>query len=149
MSPVRVVRRERRIRLDEPTATRTDSFDRAAERDPGHTPSAASDDGHEAGDAPLHAIAERRNAAVETFRAREGELLGRPVLAPADGLTAVVHQDAVRPPGLDERALLRLVLDASGRTVREHLAVEMAAALVQHAGAEGPSPTRRKQPLEV
>src|SRR4051794_4339362 len=129
MSPVRVMRRERRVSLDEPTATRTDCFDRAAERDPGHTPSTASDDGHEAGNAPLHTIAERRNAAVKTFRAREGELLDRPVLAPADGLIVVVHQDAVRPPGLDERALLRLVLDASGRTVREQLATKMAAAL--------------------
>src|SRR5262249_23687238 len=93
--------------------------------------------------------AQRGNAPVETFCARQGELLRRPVLAPADGLTAVVNQDAVRPSGLDERPLLRHVLDARGRTVRKHLAVEMATALVQHAGAECPPPARRKQALEV
>ena len=110
---------------------------------------APAEDGNEAGDAPAYAGTQARDASVEACDAGKWQLLGRAELAPPDGLAVVVDENAVCSPCDDERALFGLVLGQRRRSVREPLGVEVAPALVQHAGAERPTSPGSEQALEV
>ena len=84
MSPVRVMRRQRRVRLHQPAAPRADRLERAAKRGTGDTAPAPTDDGNEAGDAPAYAGTQGRDASVEVRGAGQWQLLGRAELAPPE-----------------------------------------------------------------
>ncbi len=149
MSPVRVTRRQRRVRLHKPAATLADRLERAAKRGTCDTAPAPTNDGNEAGDAPAYPGTQGRDASVQTSGAGQWQLLGRAELAPPDGLAVVVDENAVCSPGVNESALFGLVLGQGRRSVWEPLGVEVATALVQHAGAERPTSPGREQALEV
>jgi hypothetical protein len=110
MSPVRVTRRQRRVRLNQPAATLADRVERAAKRGTCDTAPALTDDGNEAVDAPAYAGAQGRDASVKASGAGQWQFLGRAELTPPDGLPVVVDENAVCSPGVDERALFGLVL---------------------------------------